>query len=121
MLRLPFASITRLPPRLWNRSTYESIRPAVVGPNDPDARPRGGPRHAAGGVGCVGVRAGLLGGVVGRAVQLPARAPVVASPPGGAGARAPPLPAGRAPAWRGIRAGGGPSGGSSPRRGAARG
>lgn len=29
------------PPAAWNRSTYESIRPAVVGPNEPDAYPSG--------------------------------------------------------------------------------
>ena len=30
-----------LPPWLWNRSTYESIRPAVVGPIEPQAIPAG--------------------------------------------------------------------------------
>ena len=39
--RLPLASITFDPPAAWNCSTYESIRPAVVGPNEPDAMPAG--------------------------------------------------------------------------------
>lgn len=39
--RLPFASITMLPPWLWNKSTYGSIRPAVVGPSDPHGMPSG--------------------------------------------------------------------------------
>ena len=29
---MPFASITKLPPARWKSRTYESIRPAVVGP-----------------------------------------------------------------------------------------
>ena len=32
---------TMLPPWLWKRSTYESIRPAVVGPIEPHAIPAG--------------------------------------------------------------------------------
>ena len=39
--RLPLASITSEPPAAWNFSTYASIRPAVVGPNEPDAYPSG--------------------------------------------------------------------------------
>ena len=35
------ANITLLPPWLWNRPTYESIRPAVVGPIEPQAIPAG--------------------------------------------------------------------------------
>ena len=35
------ATITIEPPRLWNRSTYGSIRPAVVGPKLPEAIPCG--------------------------------------------------------------------------------
>jgi hypothetical protein len=35
--RLPLASITIEPPAAWNWSTKESIRPAVVGPNAPEA------------------------------------------------------------------------------------
>ena len=40
--RLPLASVIRLPPCCMKRSTYESMRPAVVvGPNDPDGMPFG--------------------------------------------------------------------------------
>jgi hypothetical protein len=35
--RLPLASITIEPPKDWNWSTKESIRPAVVGPKEPEA------------------------------------------------------------------------------------
>ncbi len=35
--RLPLASEIMLPPAAMNSSTYESIRPAVVGPNEPEA------------------------------------------------------------------------------------
>ena len=41
LLRLPLAIITREPPLAWKRSTYESMRPAVVGPNEPEAMPGG--------------------------------------------------------------------------------
>ena len=41
LLRLPFASEIKLPPFSMNVSTYESIRPAVVGPKEPDGIPSG--------------------------------------------------------------------------------
>ena len=41
LLRLPFASEINEPPAFMKLSTYESMRPAVVGPNDPDAIPVG--------------------------------------------------------------------------------
>lgn len=41
LLRLPLASVTNEPPFCMNKSTYESILPAVVGPNDPEAMPVG--------------------------------------------------------------------------------
>ena len=40
-LRLPFAIMTIDPPLDWKRSTYESMRPAVVGPNEPEGLPFG--------------------------------------------------------------------------------
>ena len=40
-LRFPLAIIIIEPPAFWNWSTYGSIRPAVVGPKDPDAIPAG--------------------------------------------------------------------------------
>eukprot|EP00055_Hartaetosiga_balthica_P006522 m.20561 g.20561 ORF g.20561 m.20561 type:complete len:90 (-) comp5262_c0_seq1:1445-1714(-) len=37
----PFARVIKLPPSFMNFETYESMRPAVVGPNDPLAYPSG--------------------------------------------------------------------------------
>jgi hypothetical protein len=39
--RLPLARVMKLPPSAMKRSTYASIRPAVVGPKDPEAKPAG--------------------------------------------------------------------------------
>lgn len=38
---ITFANIIMLPPCDWNKSTYGSIRPAVVGPIEPQAIPSG--------------------------------------------------------------------------------
>ena len=39
--RLPLAIMTILPLWLWKASTLPSMRPAVVGPNEPDGLPFG--------------------------------------------------------------------------------